>query len=90
VRHARFDVDEIAGLIFDHLFQARSEFVANFSFDDVQDHFEADVNMRVRDAAWRDRSDVCRQFCRSHVLARHALFVMNAVPVASRAAAANG
>src|SRR5437868_4624515 len=36
VRHAGFDVNEIAGFVFQDLFQASAEFVADFSFDDVQ------------------------------------------------------
>ncbi len=58
VRHARFDVNEIAGFILDSCFESGPEFVAHFSFDDVKDHFEADMNMGVGHAAWRDRGDV--------------------------------
>src|SRR6476659_2184296 len=42
MRHAGLDVDEIAGFVFDHLFQACSEFVAHFSIDDVENYFEPD------------------------------------------------
>jgi hypothetical protein len=69
MRHAGFDVDEIARLVFDHLFQAWSEFVPHFSFDDIEDHFEADMNVRVGDAARRNSGDIGGQACRSHVLA---------------------
>ena len=89
VRHTGLDVDEIASLIFDRLLQASSEFVTHFSFDDVKDHFEADMDVRVGHATWRNSGDIGRQACCSHVLARHALFVMDSIPIASRAAAAN-
>src|SRR6266508_6110923 len=54
VRHPWFDVNEIAGFILDHLLEAGTEFVAHSSFDDVKDHFEIDMNVRVRNAARRD------------------------------------
>ena len=89
MRHARFDVDEIAGLIFDHLFEPFTEFVSYSSFDDVQNYFKADMNVRISDTSWWNGGDVGRQACRSHVLARHALFVMDAIPIPLRAAATN-
>src|SRR5262249_4712036 len=90
MRHTRFDVNEIAGLIFDHLFQSFTKFVTYFSFDDVQNYFKADMDVRICDASRRDGGDVCRQVRRSHIFPRHALLVMNAVPITSRAATANG
>ena len=73
MRHAGLDVDEIARLIFDHLFQPFSEFVAHFAFDDVQDHLEADMDVRVGDATRRNRGDIGGQARRAHVLARTCL-----------------
>ena len=58
VGHAGFDVDEIAGLVLQHLLEPGSEFVAHFSFDDVKDQLEADVNMGCGDATGRDCRDV--------------------------------
>ena len=70
--------------------QPFSEFVSHFSFDDVKDHFEADMDVRISDASRRNGGDVGRQARRAHIFARHPLFVMNAVPISLRAAAANG
>src|SRR4030095_15354131 len=53
VRHAWFDVNEIAGFVFDRLLTAGPEFVAHFSFDDIEDHFKADMDMRIGDASGR-------------------------------------
>src|SRR6266571_5485976 len=61
VRHAGFDVDEIAGFVFDRLLAAGPEFVTHFSFDDVKDYFEVDMDMRIRNSARRDCSYVCGQ-----------------------------
>ena len=58
VRYAGFDVNEIAGFVFDRLLAALPEFVANFSFDDVKDYFEANMNMRIRNAARRNSGDI--------------------------------
>src|SRR5437764_768110 len=58
VRHAGFDVDEIAGFVLQHLLESGSEFVADFSFEDVKDELEADVNMGCGDATRRNRRDV--------------------------------
>src|SRR5436309_12626175 len=69
MRHTGLDVDEIAGLVFDHLFQAWSEFVTHFAFDDVENYFKADMNVRISDASRRDGGDIRGQACRSHVLA---------------------
>ena len=60
MRHAGFDVNEIAGFVFQHLLEPGSEFVAHFSFEDIKDQLEADVNMGIRDATRRDRGDVGR------------------------------
>ena len=58
VRHAGFDVNEITGFVFNDLLEAGPEFVAHFSLDDVKDHFEIDMNMRVRDAARRNGGNI--------------------------------
>src|SRR6266545_367059 len=87
VGHAWFDVNKIAGLVVDLLFEAVPEFVANFSFDDVEDHFEIDMDVRSRDAARRNGGDVGREFPRADIFPGHALLVMNAVPIAPRSAA---
>jgi hypothetical protein len=63
--------------------------VAHFSFEDVKDHLEADMNMGIGNAARWDRGDVGRQARRAHVFGGHALFIMNAVPIPASAAATN-
>ena len=51
MRHARFDENEIAGLVFQHLLATISEFMAHFSIDDVKDHFKVDMDVGVGDPA---------------------------------------
>src|ERR1700730_12232323 len=58
VRHARFDVDEIAGLVLQRLLEPGSELVAHFSFDDIKDDLEADMNMGIGDATRRYGGDI--------------------------------
>ena len=58
MRHAGFYVNEIAGFVLQRLLEPRSEFVAHFSFKDIKDYLEADMNMRIGDATRRDRGDV--------------------------------
>jgi hypothetical protein len=58
VRHARPYVDKIAGFVLQDLLETGSEFVAHFSFEDVEDQLEADMNMGIRDATWRYRGNV--------------------------------
>jgi hypothetical protein len=55
---AGFNVDKITGLVLDYLLEAGAEFVAYLPFDDVKDHFEIDMNMRVCDTAWRNGGNV--------------------------------
>ncbi len=57
VRNAGFDVNEIAGFVLDHLFQAGAEFVTHSSFDDVKDHLKIDMNVRVGDPGPAHRRD---------------------------------
>jgi hypothetical protein len=58
VRHTGLDVNEIAGLVLQHLLEPGSELVTHFSFEDIKDQLEADVNMGGRDAAGRYRGDI--------------------------------
>ena len=88
MRNTGLDVDEIAGLVLKNLLEAVAEFVTDVALQDVEDQLEADMNVSFRDAARRDRRDVRRQFCRPDILSRHALLVVDAVPVPARAAAA--
>src|ERR1051326_1767772 len=88
--HTRLDINEIAGLIFEHLLQAGPELVPDFSFENIENQFEPDMNMRVRDASRRDRRDIRRELRRPDVLRRHSLLIMNPIPIAARPAAANG
>jgi hypothetical protein len=53
VRHVGFYVNEIAGFVFQRFLEPGSEFVAHFSFDDIKDELEADMNMGRCDAARR-------------------------------------
>src|SRR5438105_13740660 len=85
-----FDVNEIPGFVFQHFLATIPELVADFSFDDVKDHFEVDVNVGVGDAARRNGGDVGREFGGADIFGRHALFIVNPVPVSPGAAAANG
>src|SRR4051812_20360967 len=89
MRDARLDVNKIAGLVFQDLLAPRTKFVAHLSLENVKDQFEADVNMGVGDAARRNRRDVGRELGRPDILRGHSLLVVNAVPVAPRAAATN-
>ena len=50
---------------------------------DVEHHLEADVDVRVGDAAGRNRRDVHRQLLRADVLPRQPDLVVDAVPVAA-------
>src|SRR5262249_47583097 len=69
VGHAWFNINEIAGFVFDRFFAAGAEFVAHFSFDDVEDHFEVDVDVCVSHAARRNGRDVGRELRRVDVFA---------------------
>lgn len=90
MRDARLDVDEIAGLVFQDLLEAGPEFVADSSLENIKDQLEPDVNVGVSDSTRRNRGDVRREPGRPDVLRRHALLVMNPIPIAARASAANG
>ena len=61
MRHAGLDVDEIAGLVFDHLFESFAEFVAHFAFDDVENYFEANMDVRVGDSSRWYRGDLAER-----------------------------
>ena len=58
VRHAGPYVNKIACFVLQHLLKPGSEFVAHFSFEDVKNHFEIDMNMGISDAARRNSGDV--------------------------------
>src|SRR5947209_6540917 len=90
VGHAGFDVNEIAGFVLQHFLASVPEFVADFSFNDVKDHFEVDMDVGIGDAARRNGGDVGREFGRADVFSGHALFIMNPIPITTGAAAANG
>src|SRR4029077_4019639 len=60
------------------------------SFDDIKDELEAHVNMGYSDATWRDCRDIGWQLGRAPIFGRHALLIMNAVPIPPGAAATNG
>ena len=53
-----FDVNEIAGFVFQDLLQASAEFVADFSFHDVKDDLKTDVDVGGGDTTRRDRRDI--------------------------------
>src|SRR5207249_1427644 len=52
-------------------------------------HLEAHMNVRVGDAAWRNRRDVHRELFRADVLRRQPDLVVDAVPVTTVRAAAD-
>src|SRR5438874_9407593 len=58
VRHAGFDVNEITGFVFQHFPASVPELVADFSFDDIKDHFKVDVNVGVSHPARRNGGDI--------------------------------
>src|SRR3982751_6765792 len=60
VGHARLDVNEITGFVFQDLFETASKLVPDFAFENVKDELEPDVNMRIGHAAGWDGSDVRR------------------------------
>lgn len=90
VGDARFDVDEIAGFIFQDLLEAATELMPHFALYYIEDELEADMDVGFGYSAGRDGGDVRGEFRRADVFRRHALFVMNAVPITARAAAADG
>ena len=53
------------------------------ALEDVEHHLEADVDVRVGDAARRNRRHVHRQLLRPDVLGRQSHLVVDAVPVAA-------
>ena len=89
MRDAGLDEDEIARAVLDDLRQAVAVLVAHAPFENVEHHLEADVNVRVCDAARRNRRDIHRQLLRADVLVRQADLIVNAVPVAAVLAAAD-
>ena len=53
MRHAWFNVNEIAGFVLQHLLEAGPELMAYFSFQDIQDQLESDVNVGAGNATGR-------------------------------------
>src|SRR5437870_7389267 len=90
VWHTRFYVNEMAGFVLHHLLEPGSEFVAHFSFEDIEDYLELDVNMGIRYATGRNGGNVGRQFSCADIFGGHALLIVNAVPIPAGAAATNG
>ena len=64
--------------------------MTDFAFENIKDQFKADVDVGVSDSARRNSGDVRGEFGRAHVFGRHALLVMDPVPISPRPAAANG
>jgi hypothetical protein len=89
VRHAGLDEDEVAGPVRDRVDEPGTVVVADRAFQDVQHDLEADVDVRVGDAARRHGGDVHREGLRADVLGRHALHVVDAVPLARTAPTAD-
>ena len=90
MRHAWLDVDEVAGFVLQHLLEPRAKFMAHPSLQDVKDDLEIHVNVGLRDPARWNSCDVRGERSGSDIFRRHALFVVDPVPIPSRAAAANG
>ena len=89
VRHAGFDVNEVAGGVVDRLRQPIAEFMPHAPAQDVQHHLEADMDVRVGDAARRHGRDVHRQLAGVDVFRRQPGLVGDAVPGAHGLAAAD-
>src|ERR1700676_2819396 len=64
--------------------------MAHPSLEDIENELETDMDMRGRHAARRNRGDVYRELGGADVLGRHALLVVDAVPVSPRATTPNG
>ena len=47
-----------AGFVLKDLLEPGSEFMAHFSFDDVKDHLEIDMNVRICDPPWGDGRNI--------------------------------
>src|SRR5262249_50515616 len=86
---AGLDEDEVAGPVLHRLLERRAVLVPDPPGEDVQHHFEADVDVRGGDAARRNRGDVHRQLFRVGVLRGQAGAILNPVPPARDPAAAN-
>src|SRR5262245_57490191 len=59
--NAGHDEDEVAGDVLHDVFEFRAKFVTDPAVQYVKHHLEADVDVRGRDAAGRNRRDVHRQ-----------------------------
>src|SRR5688572_33334094 len=89
MRDAGLDENEVAGFVFDRMFERRSEFVSHAALEDVEHDLEVDVDMRGGDTAGWDGGDVHGQLGRRHVLRRQAGPVLNPVPAADIPTTAN-
>ena len=89
MRDIRLYLDEITGFILHDLLEFGAELVAHSALQDIKDQLETDVDVRAGNATGRYGRDIGGEFRRAGVLRRHALFVMNAVPIAPRAAASD-
>ena len=69
--------------------QPVAELVAHAALQDVEHHFEADVHVRIRDAAGRHRRDVHRQLLHVDVLRRQPRLIFDAIPRSHALPAAN-
>jgi hypothetical protein len=63
--------------------------VPDVTVQDVEHHLEVDVDVRRGHAAWRNRRHVHRQLPRPGILRRQPRLVLNAIPAANVAAAAD-
>src|SRR5207253_2188924 len=89
MRHTRFDVDEVTGLVVHHLLEPGTVLVADAPLKDVQHDIETDMDMSAGYAAGRNGGHVHRQLLRADILGRHSELVFNAVPLSAVGAAAN-
>src|SRR5207247_967362 len=89
MRHARFDVDEVARFVLDDVAQARAVLMTHAALEDVEHDLKIDVDMGIGHATGRNGGDVHRQLLRADVLCREAGLVLDAVPSTAVAAAAD-
>src|SRR5262249_7367172 len=87
--HARLNINEVAGLVVERLLQAGAVLVTHPALEDVEHDLEIDVDVGVGHAAGRDGGDVHRQLPAADVLGRQARLVLDAVPAAAVAGAAD-
>ena len=81
MRQAGLDVNEVAGLVFQHALAADPELVSHPALKDVEHDVEIDVDVRFGYAAGRNGCDVHGKLCGTDILRRHADLVLDAVPI---------